>query len=354
MQQTLSVRRQTPTLMAAILMFVAACGDAVSPNVPVDAEAVDARKRRPAPTPVPAPTPPPPSIGNPIADATLYVDPNSRARLTANSWLTTRPADAAQMEKIAAHAQSKWFGNWNSDIRADVDRAVSNAATAGAVPVLVAYNIPMRDCGSYSAGGAASADAYRTWVGNFAAGIGARRAIVILEPDALAGMECLTAANQQLRTDLLAYAVNVLRAQGGAAVYLDAGHSRWQSAATIAARLNAAGIANANGFSLNVSNFQYTAEQITYGDAVSSLVGDKHYVIDTSRNGLGPASDNQWCNPAGRAIGERPTVATGAERADAFLWVKIAGDSDGSCNGNPAAGTWMPEYALGLAQRAAY
>jgi len=25
-----------------------------------------------------------------------------------------------------------------------------------------------------------------------------------------------------------------------------------------------------------------------------------------------------------------------------------------ACNGAPAAGTWMPDYALGLAQRAAY
>lgn len=352
MQLSWSVRH--PALMAAILTFGAACGDALAPDVPVDAEVLDARKKRPVPEPVPAPTPPPPSAGNPVAGATLYLDPNSRARQTVNSWLTTRPADAAQMEKIAAQPQAKWFGSWNTDIRADVDRTVANAASVNAVPVLVAYNIPMRDCGSYSGGGASSADAYRTWIGNFAAGIGAGRAIVILEPDALAGMGCLTTANQQLRTELLAYAVNVLRAQDGAVVYLDAGHSRWQSVSTIAGRLNAAGIANANGFSLNVSNFQSTAEQITYGNAVSALVGDRHYVIDTSRNGLGPTSDNQWCNPEGRAIGERPTAATGAALADAFLWVKIAGESDGSCNGNPAAGTWMPEYALGLAQRAAY
>jgi endoglucanase len=32
--------------------------------------------------------------------------------------------------------------------------------------------------------------------------------------------------------------------------------------------------------------------------------------------------------------------------------VKPPGESDGECNGGPAAGRWWPEYALGLAQRA--
>jgi endoglucanase len=122
----------------------------------------------------------------------------------------------------------------------------------------------------------------------------------------------------------------------------------------MATRLNGAGITNANGFALNVSNFYYTSEQVTYGNSLSALVGGKHYVIDTSRNGLGSLGDDKWCNPEGRALGDRPTTATGNALADAFLWIKIAGESDGACNGAPAAGTWMPEYALGLAQRAAY
>ena len=102
---------------------------------------------------------------------------------------------------------------------------------------------------------------------------------------------------------------------------------------------------------LNVSNFYLTSENATYGAQVSALVGGKHFVIDTGRNGLGPTTDGQWCNPAGRAIGARPTTATGNALIDAFLWIKTPGESDGSCNGAPGAGTWMPEFALGLAQR---
>lgn len=308
----------------------------------------------PTPSSSPSPSPSVPTAGNPIAGVTFYVDPGSRAVQQANAWRSSRPGDAQQMEKIAAQSHAQWFGNWNPDVRADADRATSIASAAGAVPVLVAYNIPQRDCGGYSAGGSNSPDGYRAWIDAFASGIGSRRAVVILEPDALAGMDCLSAADQNTRTTLLSYAVNSLRSKGSIAVYLDGGHSRWHPASTMAPRLERADIANADGFSLNVSNFHPTADQMAYGDALSALVRGKHYVIDTSRNGLGAAGDAQWCNPAGRALGERPETATGNPLVDAFFWVKVPGESDGSCNGAPPAGEWMAEYALGLAQRAAY
>lgn len=82
--------------------------------------------------------------------------------------------------------------------------------------------------------------------------------------------------------------------------------------------------------------------------------GDKHFVIDTARNGLGPSPDGAWCNPPGRALGNPPDTSTETTRADAFLWVKGPGGSDGACNGAPPAGVAYPEYATGLAQRAAW
>lgn len=257
------------------------------------------------------------------------------------------------MDKVAAQPVARWFGGWNTNVEADVAQAVASATAANATAVLVAYNIPQRDCGSYSAGGAGSADGYRGWISAFARGLSGQKAVVILEPDALPGMDCLSAADRSTRTGLLSAAVEMLR-DLGAVVYLDAGHSRWHTPSTMASRLEAAGVALAAGFSLNVSNFHRTDDQVAYGNALSALVGGKHYVIDTSRNGLGSAGDSDWCNPAGRALGDPPTSNTGAPLADAFLWIKTPGESDGACNGAPAAGVWMPEYALGLAQRAAY
>jgi endoglucanase len=176
----------------------------------------------------------------------------------------------------------------------------------------------------------------------------------VLEPDALAGLDCLAPADRELRLALLRDAVAVLRAKPGVAVYLDAGHSAWQPAATIAERLRQAGVSQATGFSLNVSNFRSYGTEVPYGRAVAGLVGGKHFVLDTGRNGLGPDPGGQWCNPPGRALGPRPTTVTGEGLLDAFLWIKQPGFSDGACAGGPAAGLWWPDYALGLARRSAY
>ncbi len=62
----------------------------------------------------------------------------------------------------------------------------------------------------------------------------------------------------------------------------------------------------------------------------------------------------RWCNPSGEALGAQPTAATGDASVDAYFWVKRPGESDGTCNGGPAAGAFWTDYALGLAQRAAF
>jgi endoglucanase len=295
---------------------------------------------------------PPPAATNPFSGARFFIDPNSNARRQADAWRSSRPADAAQMDKIAGQPQADWFGDWSGDIQSAVSGRVAAIRADGALPVLVAYDIPLRDCGSYSAGGASSPDAYRSWVRSFAAGLGTGRSVVILEPDALAGMDCLSAADQQTRLALLADAASVLSSHPGTYAYIDAGHSRWHSADEMASRLRSAGVSQAQGFSLNVSNTFATGDERTYGDAISTAIGGKHFVIDTSRNGLG--SNGDWCNPGGRALGDRPTASTGDPAADAYFWIKRPGESDGTCNGGPTAGAWWPDYALGLAQRAAY
>jgi endoglucanase len=145
--------------------------------------------------------------------------------------------------------------------------------------------------------------------------------------------------------------VDTLTRNPAAVVYVDAGHSRWVSAEVMAGRLNDVGVDRARGFSLNTANFYTTEEQIGYGEAISGMTGGAHYVIDTSRNGAGPASGValDWCNPPGRAMGAAPTTATAGPHADAYLWVKRPGESDGSCEpGEPPAGRFVNEYAIDL------
>jgi endoglucanase len=288
---------------------------------------------------------------NPFAGRRLYVDPASPAARQAAAWNRSRPADAARMRVIAAQPQAKWMGDWARDIRREVDGVVGAAARQGALPVLVAYNIPHRDCGLYSAGGARDGDGYRRWIRDFAAGINRRPAVVIVEPDGLPSLDCLPLRLQDERYVLLRDAVQTLKA-AGAAVYVDAGNANWRRPPDMAGRLRKAGIEMADGFSLNVSNFHAVQVNVTYGEQLSRLVGGKHFVVDTSRNGRGNAVERQWCNAPNQALGRAPTTQTGSALADAFLWVKTPGQSDGTCNGGPRAGEWWADYALELSKAA--
>lgn len=285
---------------------------------------------------------------NLFSGAKLWVDPASSARRQADAWRRSRPRDAELMDRIASQPVAQWVGGWNVDIARDVSTSVARITGARALPVFVAYNIPGRDCGMYSGGGARGSNAYKRWIRDFAKGLGRKRAVVILEPDGLAGMGCLNRDQQQERLSLIHDAVRVLKGQG-AAVYIDAGNARWVAAGEMASRLNRAGIADADGFALNIANFLGNSITISYGTEISRRVGGKHFIIDTSRNGLNISSGGNWCNPTGQRIGAAPTARTGNSLVDAFLWVKAPGESDGSCGGGPGAGKWWAEYALGLA-----
>jgi endoglucanase len=328
-----------------LLLLLAACSQLTSPD--------DSGNPGTGPSAPVSESEPVPVGANPIAGASFWVSPSSKAHDQATEWRISRPADAAQMDKIARNSHAAWFGEWNDNIEDAVSSYVTAATAGGAVPVLVAYNIPIRDCGGLSGGGGASAADYRIWISSFARGLAGRRAIVILEPDAIANWDCLSSDDLATRISLMQHAVQVLKAQGKTALYLDGGNPSWLSPSEQASRLRAANIAGADGFSLNVSNFFSSAQNISYGASVSALVGGKHFVIDTSRNGLGSAGPGQWCNPTGRALGTPSTTNTGHDLVDAFLWIKAPGESDGACNGGPGAGQWWAEYALGLAQRSA-
>lgn len=151
----------------------------------------------------------------------------------------------------------------------------------------------------------------------------------------------------------MARAGRVLKAANPRArVYYDAYHSDWNPAATQAALLKQAGAASAassDGIFTNVSNFHRTSAEIAYAREVLSALGGPASlgaVIDTSRNGNGAPADGEWCDPSGRRIGQVPTLNTGEARIDAYLWVKLPGESDG-CKGTP--GTFSPSYAYDLA-----
>lgn len=289
----------------------------------------------------------------------LYVDPNGAAAQQVRDWESAgRHADAAVLRRIAERPVATWFADDSPGYAERVRQLVTAATAAGRLPVLTLYNIPDRDCSGQSAGGASDGEAYRAWVRAIAASLHGHRALIVLEPDAIpqAVRGCLDDQDTRERYELLAEAVGALRAAPGVLVYLDAGNPGWISEpGEMLSALRKSGIGRATGFSLNVANFETTADNVAYGTRLSALLGGAHFVVDTSRNGHGPAQkgagDRHWCNPTGRALGDPPTTRTGVPLVDAYLWVKRPGESDGACgSGAPAAGRWWPEYALGLAR----
>jgi endoglucanase len=342
------------------------------------------------------------------ANTRFYVDPDGEAAHQALADLRAgRVNDAVAMAELATWPEAAWFTKGTpAEVHQQVSGLTRRAARQHAVPVLVAYDIPLRDCSQFSAGGAQSDAAYRQWIAAFADALGSKQAVVILEPDALANLpsDCSATTDPSgaitaARIADLRYAVGVLEAQPRTSVYLDAGHSQWHSVGDMAARLIQADVAHTQGFFLNVSNFQPTDQGDEYGTWLSKCLwyatagpGDTascasqyfpatasdpstwhltdewyaqhvdvlnppasaltHFVVDTSRNGQGawtpPAGkytgDAQtWCNPPERGVGPRPTAATTVPLVDAYLFVKTIGESDGQCT-RGTAGPGDPEY----------
>ncbi|MCZ2830167.1 glycoside hydrolase family 6 protein [Modestobacter sp. VKM Ac-2986] len=316
---------------------------------------------------------PDPAAGTSAAAATstedrlsgeLWLNPDGHAAVAARQAREQgRPAEADALAPLADQPTATWFANPGNPY-AEVAALSEAAAAAGQVPVVVAYFVPVRDCRSYSAGGAPDADAYLTWVGSLAAALGDRPAVVVLEPDAVAhAVVGCEGVQPEQRYELLARAVEILGRQPEVRTYLDAGNPGWVTdLPVLAAALRSSGVDAAAGFALNVSNFQTTEDSVRFGTQLSRQLEQDapagtppaHFVVDTSRNGAGPppsdgGADTAWCNPAGRRLGEAPTTDVDRERVDALLWVKQPGDSDGTCAGGPPAGQfWLPA-ALELA-----
>ncbi|GAA1833195.1 hypothetical protein GCM10009750_16900 [Agromyces salentinus] len=389
-----------------------------------------------------------------LAGSALYVDPFSTTLEAAQELDGQARADAQLLGSIPS---GSWITKGTpTEAQVAVDRIVDRATALGEMPVIVVYNLPFRDCAQYSAGGAADTAAYLAWVDGVVAGIGGRPASVILEPDGVgiiphyttldgvqewcqpAELDPATAASD--RYAQLNGAVDRLKAGAATSVYLDGTGASWLNVGEVSDRLIKAGVERADGFFLNASNYQFTANSTAFGTWVSSCIeyvtnvaaapgafgecGNQywnggpatgwqgvamtqyaewsadaadpaantsgvdsrydlilggaepstHFVIDTSRNGLGPwqypadtyPTHEDWCNPPDRGLGARPTTETGVPLVDAFLWIKVPGESDGKCyrgtSGpldpargieDPAAGQWFVEQARELIALAA-
>ncbi|GAB3606797.1 glycoside hydrolase family 6 protein [Conyzicola nivalis] len=288
------------------------------------------------------------TAADPVFPGPIYLEANTdAAKADARLRAQGDVASADAMAVIAAQPTAVWLGNWWSDelMRTIIRRHVAAAAKQGATLVFVTYAIPFRDCGGHSGGGT-TYDAYLDWNRVIADELEGTRAVVLIEPDSLSSLAAPKCASEvAVRPPLIRQAVDIL-ADAGLVTYLDGGNSNWLGPAAQAEWLKKAGIARANGFFTNVSNFHPVQQESDYAGKLSARVNWKHYVIDVSRNGAG--ANGEWCNPLGAALGVNPRATPGTTKLDALLWVKHPGVSDGPCNGGPAAGVWWDRYAVSL------
>ena len=188
--------------------------------------------------------------------------------------------DAALIAEMEAIPRAVWFTSGTpAQVQQQVRLTMAESAVERAVPVLVAYDVPGRDCAQYSAGGALNEAAYEAWINGFAQGVGNSKAVVILEPDALGNLPSACGLSTSVypftdseRIAELQYAVTALEHDPGTSVYLDGTHSAWQSVGTMTQRLLEADVQGAQGFFLDVSNYQPTPELVDYGTWISDCI----------------------------------------------------------------------------------
>lgn len=367
-----------------------------------------------APSPVkPATTAPAPDGMNPFVGARLYVNPDYVRAV--REVEKRHPRAASLLRKMETPPTPIWESSLR-DVQA-VPRYLDDAQrqqAAGAIPVVtvfVLYGLPGRDCNAESSVGELSADPageaiyQHRFIDPLAAAFRAhpgQRIAVVMEPDSLSNLvtnldnpRCAAVADIYKRG--IAYAIATLSLPN-VFLYLEAAHAGWLSWPKNLVRsvplykqvLEMAGGADRiRGFALNVSNYDPlkvtnltprdpagpSDDELGYVEDLSRALGKvgitgKGFLIDTSRNGranIRSASDS-WCNVRGAGLGERPQAAP-APRVDAYLYLKVPGESDGTSDpkaprfdrmcdsddaapGAPQAGEMFDAYLIGLLENA--
>jgi endoglucanase len=307
---------------------------------------------------------PAPPAANPLTGARFYVDRTwGLAWRLAQDWRYSRPRSAGLLNGIASQPETHRFGGWDGPhpgivVQKFLERSYQEQP--GRVPMIATYRVVGDGCGNYS-DSPAQEQSYRGWITSFAHGISTYRAVVFLEMDSLITAGCLSPRGLRTRMRELRYAINVLSQQPRVVVYLDAGAADASPAGYMAHLLRLAGVSKIQGFFLNSTHFDWTSREIRYGQAISRMIGGKHFVVSTAANGRGPLvpanivrdGNEVLCNPSGRGLGPLPTWHTGYDKVDAFAWIGNPGRSGGACvPGAPSTGVFWPEYALGLIRNA--
>ncbi|KAI1345059.1 1, 4-beta cellobiohydrolase [Xylariaceae sp. FL0016] len=270
---------------------------------------------------------------------------------------------------------------------------------------LVIYDLPGRDCAAKASNGELKYSEIAKYKSDYIDPIVAKikanpnsAFALLIEPDSLPNL----VTNSDLQTckdsksayeEGVAYALKNLNLPN-VVMYVDAGHGGWlgwdanlKPGAEELAKVykNAGSPKQVRGFATNIagwnawdqspgefadaSDAKYNSCQnektyvTKFGAALKTAGFPNHAIVDTGRNAVTGlrAEWGDWCNVKGAGFGVRPTSETGDDLADAFVWGKPGGESDGTSDSSatrydsfcgkddaykpsPEAGQWNQAY----------
>ncbi|KAK3202156.1 hypothetical protein GRF29_161g381503 [Pseudopithomyces chartarum] len=340
--------------------------------------------------------------GNPFASRSIYANKEYSKEVIAAAASMTDSALAAKASKVAQVGTFLWI-----DTRARISVVEENLkdVPCNQLAAFVIYDLPGRDCAAKASNGELAAGDISTYKSEYIDPIVAifkkypNTAIaLVIEPDSLPNL--VTNADKQACKDSasgyregVAYALKQLNLPN-IAMYIDAGHGGWlgwndnlkPGAKELADTYKKAGspkqvrgistnVAGWNAWDLSPGEFSKATdaqwnkcqnEKIyveTFGPLLKAAGMPGQAIVDTGRNAVTGLRKEwgDWCNVKGAGFGVRPTGTTGSSYADAFVWVKPGGESDGTSdtsatrydsfcgkedafNPAPEAGQWNQVY----------
>ncbi|MEA2426289.1 MAG: endoglucanase, partial [Thermoleophilaceae bacterium] len=277
-----------------------------------------------------------------IASTDPGIDPPSAFFNTARN-----AADRKEFDKLLAQPRFRWFGAWipthdaggKRGARATAENYIAQV-TGGDPAVAVGIGIfrlqPFEHEACNRLPTAAEIADYKSWIGEFAAGIGNARVALLLQPD-MPFTLCLP-HHSPVDLQLIDWTVRRFSALAHTTVYIDAGAADWQTPAAMASMLKRAGVARARGFALNLTHYDSTGRQVVYGKKIVKElarrgVPNSHFVVNTAQNGrpfTTQAHNREFklafvCRTrSSRAcvtLGRPPTTNTGIAQVDGYLWL---------------------------------
>lgn len=306
----------------------------------------------------------PPPASDPLIGARPFIDKDfGLAAIQARHWRHSHPRAASMLGVIAREPEVHRFGNWSGpNPGLKVSQYLEQAAieAPGTVPEFATYYLVWHHCPNAS-DPPWRQGAYHKWIKSLAAGVGDYRAVMFLEMDSLITVGCLSRQGLQVRLHELHDAIDILAKVPRLVVYLDAGAGDAVPATKTARMLRTAGVSEIRGFFVNSTHFDWTTNEIRYGDEISRMTAGKQFVVNTAENGRGPLvppnrvhqGNEVLCNPPNRGLGPLPTFDTGYRNVDAFAWIANPGKSGGECRpGAPRTGFFWPALALELVRNA--